>query len=350
MNPSLSSTHCLPPSNALQHTWHGYTNLFIQQDGRVIDPDDASVSTSESQAYALVRAVWVNDPLTFARVLHWTTVNLQRGNPTALPAARWGQIDAHRWGVLDAQPAADADQWIAYALLVASERWNDKTYHRRALGLLREIWRQEVMHHPDIGWVMLPGPWAVLGSTLRINPAHFLLFAWRRFASADPSHPWSALLEDSYRTLAALMSGNRLPPDWVEWCPDRKCWETLGPFGYEAFRIIWTLAAESRWHHDPRALSLLSTTQNLQEHWQKTGYLPAELDTETWTGPDQEHPGLYGVLLPAWGVTNAHDAATLFQVELAPRKNHCGWADEKDAHGNSWTWMGVALWQGLATG
>lgn len=341
-------TAALAASPSLDNTWRGYARRFIQRDGRVIDHRDQAVSTSEGQAYALIRAVWIDDPKTFGRVLRWTRDNLQSGDPGALPAWRWGAREDGSWGVLDAQPAADADQWMAYALLLAAERWSEPTYADQARALLAAIWSAEVLQHPTAGWVMLPGPWAADAETLRVNPSYFLPFAWRRFAAADPERPWGALLDNSYTILNALMDGGRLPPDWAEWDAEAGRWEAVGPFGYEAFRLAWTLAAEARWYGEARALVLLGEMQSLQQRWQADGKLPAELDVETLDGIGEEYPGLYGALLPAWGVTASHDAATLFQVELAPRKTTRGWADEDDYYGNNWTWMGVALWQGLA--
>lgn len=331
----------------LEATWRGYTHRFIQQDGRVIDHRDAGVSTSEGQAYALIRAVWIDDRHTFARVLRWTTDNLQHGDPTALPAWRWGQREDQSWGIIDPQPAADADQWMAYALLLAAERWEQPAYRQQAQRLLERIWAEEVHAHADAGWLMLPGPWAAEMPRVRINPSYFLPFAWRRFADADPAHPWAALIDSSYAVLASLtQQGQQLPPDWAEWDPEAGRWEAAGPFGYEAFRIGWTLAAEARWHDEPRARALLAPMESLQARWQADGWLPAELDPETGTGAELEYPGLYGALLPAWDEASA---SALFRAELQPRETASGWGDVDDYYSNNWTWMGVALWKGLAT-
>lgn len=348
MSPALHASPNSSHPDALHHTWRGYTRCFIQQDGRVIDHQDDHVSTSEGQAYALVRAAWMDDPMTFARVLIWTRQNLQGGDPTTLPASRWGQRADGGLGVLDPQSSSDADQWMAYALLLASDRWGIPAYRYQAVELLHQLWAQVVRHHPMTGWVLLPGPWATEHYPRRINPSHFLLFAWRRFAEADPAHPWGALLDNGYQILSTLMADGHLPPDWAEWNTRHRRWEATGPFGYEAFRLSWTLAADALWHSEPRARLLLSSMSALQGRWLSEGYLPAEQDVADHTGSGRDYPGLYGALLPAWGMSSPHNAATMFQVELAPRKSAQGWAEDGDFYGNVWTWMGVALWQGLA--
>ncbi|MFT4977459.1 MAG: endo-1,4-beta-D-glucanase Y, partial [Myxococcota bacterium] len=88
---STSIAAASTPTSVLHQTWRGYARGFIQRDGRVIDHREGSVSTSEGQAYAMIRAVWIDDPRTFARLLRWTTDNLQGGDPATLPAWRWGR-------------------------------------------------------------------------------------------------------------------------------------------------------------------------------------------------------------------------------------------------------------------
>lgn len=128
-----------PDAALLRRTWRGYRRHFMQRDGRVIDWKGGGVSTSEGQAYALVRAVWADDRKTFDRALRWTLDNLQHGDPTALPAWQWGQRTDGSWGVLDTQPASDADQWMAWALLIASERWEQPALRHQALGIIDQL-------------------------------------------------------------------------------------------------------------------------------------------------------------------------------------------------------------------
>ena len=122
----------------LEQSWQGYKKRFIQQDGRVIDHKAGGISTSEGQSYALLRAVWMNDPQTFNQVWSWTQNNLQvRGDH--LFAWKWGQQSTKspgangpkapegpaKWGPIDSTAASDADQDIALALLMAHRKWQD---------------------------------------------------------------------------------------------------------------------------------------------------------------------------------------------------------------------------------
>lgn len=352
-----------PGAAALRAGWTEYVHAFIQSDGRVIDRAGADVSTSEGQAYALVRAVWCNDRRTFDTVLHWTLSNLQASEPDRLPAWKWGQRQDGTWGVLDAVPAADADQWIAWALLLAADRWKAPAYRGRALGLLPRIWDEETL---QIGArrVLLPGPWAKGQDPVQVNPSYWLPFAWRRFATADPGHDWTGMVGDAYAFWDACRSPSGLPPDW--------CWlnpedghavdppagkESTRAFGYEAFRIGWTLAAEYRWHTDVRAKRHLEAFGVLGDGWLARRPIPAVIEPDGRAREAWGYLGLYGALLPALAAVRPPIAEAIYRDEIRrPSPSDGGMpatsagADySRDYYAHNWVWLGLALWSGLAT-
>ncbi|MGB5974169.1 MAG: glycosyl hydrolase family 8, partial [Nodosilinea sp.] len=67
-----------PQNELLLESWQAYRSRFIQDDGRVIDREDSDRTVSEGQAYAMLRAVAVNDPATFDRTYSWAKSNLAR--------------------------------------------------------------------------------------------------------------------------------------------------------------------------------------------------------------------------------------------------------------------------------
>ena len=50
-----------PAKDPLAETWRAYVSRFVEADGRVVDPKAGGITTSEGQAYALLRAVWMDD-------------------------------------------------------------------------------------------------------------------------------------------------------------------------------------------------------------------------------------------------------------------------------------------------
>src|SRR5258707_338545 len=107
--------------DVLQESWKAYVQRFVQSDGRVIDYKAAEMSTSEGQAYAMLRAVWLGDRSTFDNTYTWAKNNLNAGiRQDNLWAWKWGKDQNGEWHVLDRAFATDADQDAAFALIVAS--------------------------------------------------------------------------------------------------------------------------------------------------------------------------------------------------------------------------------------
>lgn len=361
----MSATACAnlqrpepPDSGALRVAWRQYADGFVERDGRVVDPSPegelSDVTTSEGQSYALLRAAWMGDRRTFRRVLRWTTENLQGGDPAALPAWKWGPRGDGTYGVLDPQPASDADQLIAYALLIAHARWGREAWREQALGLLETIWEQEVEQvGPTL--VMLPGPWAKDTDPARLNPSYFLPFALRAFAGVDPGRGWDRLLDDSYLVLEACTQDSGLPPDWC-WL-DRETGEVAPPpegmedklvFGFEAFRVAWNLAADAQWYGEPRARELLEGIDAMHLPWRSTGYIPGIINPDGSAAVDWYYVGMYGAVLPAWGLTRPEDASALYARNIVPERHETYWAKPDAYYTQNWVWFGLALWTSLA--
>ncbi len=341
---------CLGPGgeDVLVQTWRGYQKAFIRHDGRVVDPRRA-LTTSEGQAYALVRALWARDKKTFSRVLRWTEHHLQDGDPHSLPAWHWESALGPIGSVRDSNSASDADVWIAYALLLAADTWQEPEYRARALGMLPRIWEEDVARLGQ-RLVLLPGSWALDENPVRFNPSYVLPFALRRFDHEDPSRAWGKLLDDSYTLLDETTGPSGLPPDWA-WL-DPLTGLTVTPpadqqdmtrFGFEAFRVPWNLAADLAWHQEPRARLLLDRMAPLAQEFTATGQLPAVRTPKGQAVEPWPYLGLYGCLLPAWGLTEPALAQRLIDEVIEPSRNGRIWGDPSDYYAQNLLWLGLAL-------
>lgn len=330
----------------LGRTWRSYRAHFVQSDGRVVDHKGGGISTSEGQTYALVRAVWSDDRASFDTILRWTRDNLQGGDPAALPAWRWGQRPDGGWGVLDPQPAADADQLLAWSLLLAAERWAEPAYAQQARAVLAELWAREVREVAG-ALVLLPGPWAEGGAPLRLNPSYALPFAWRSFATADPAHPWTRLLDDTYALLGRAGLADQLAPDWLYIDPATGA-RVPAPdpnhevFGFEASRLAWTLAAELAWFDEPRARTLLQPIARLGDGFTKSSTLFAVLDPSGTPLVTYGHLSMSGAVLPAWALVRPAQASAL-AAQLRAARGGPGWGEPDDYYAQNWAWFGLAL-------
>ena len=180
----------------LDAAWAGYKQVFIQSDGRVVDPTRGGVTTSEGQSYALLRAVWLGDQTTFDTVWRWTATHLELGGSAPF-ASLWSD-----GRVVDADSASDADSDIALALFYAARRFGEAQLHRQALTTLSAIWQDDVVSIDGMN-ILAGGNWATRQQTPGpvINPSYFAPYAYRTFAAEDPSHPWSSLIDSSYTLL-----------------------------------------------------------------------------------------------------------------------------------------------------
>jgi len=337
------------PESELSPTWAAYRKVYVSEDGRAIDYRESARSTSEGQSYAMVRALWAGDRDTFDRAWLWTNANLQAGDPARLPAWAWGKKADDTWGVLDPQPASDADQFMAWSLLGASRAWDEPRYAEQAVALLARIWAEETEVIHGERW-LLPGPWARGQDPIRLNPSYFLPFAWRSFAEHDTAHDWRSLLAPAYRLLEACRGPVGLPKDWCY--GDRSSGRVVAAadprhddFGFEAFRVAWTLAAEVKWHGERRARALLGPYVALLSRPDAPVRIPAIIGPDGAARVDWSYPGMYGALLPAWSLRRPAAARRAWLEQIVPLRADHGWGDPNDYYGQNWIWLGLALWQ-----
>jgi endoglucanase len=279
--------------------WRRFVTEFVQVDGRVVDRDtDALVSTSEGQVYTLFFALVADDRDLFDGVLGWTRQNLAGGDfATRLPAWQWGRRPDGRWGVLDANPASDADLWLAYCLFEAGRLWRTASYVEQARAVLHLVVRDEIADVPGLGLMLLPGPVGFVSDdrrTWRFNPSYAPLHLLRALALADPAGPWLTLVRQHVRLLREGCP-RRLVPDWIGWQLD-KVGSTSGRWfsdpaqgdigSYDAIRCyLWAGMLSPQ---DPLAAEQLQCLQGLRPLLIGTAAMPERLHTRS----AEPHQGL----------------------------------------------------------
>lgn len=337
----------------LKDSWTRYKTVFIQSDGRVMDPS-SNVTTSEGQSYALMRAVWMNDPETYQRVYQWTNKNLLT-RKDRLYSWKWGRRQDNSWGVIDIVSATDADQDIALALLLASKRWESPRYKVDAIALLNDIWEKETQESA-LGRVLIPGDWPNRGGSIQLNPSYFAPYAYRVFAEADPAHPWQKLVDSSYTILRQVMEKNRtnLPPDWVEFSfADGNLRLYMGEmdarsdYGYEAFRIYWRVALDTLLNpNEKRGDAILKRSNFLSRFWHIRQALPEALTMDgIERHTDRVAPALYGGDLFAL-IPFEPNLEPLIRDKILPGLREESAAKiRNDYYAQNWLWFGLAQWR-----
>jgi endoglucanase len=287
--------------NELQaQSWKAFEAQFIQKDGRVISDDGARSQTySEGQAYALFFALVANDRPAFARILAWTQNNLCQGDLSQhLPAWLWGLQDKQQWGVIDANAASDADVWIAYTLLQAGRRWNERSYTALGKALGQLILTKECTEVPGLGLTLLPGPvgFAQEGK-FKLNASYSPLQLFQALAQVDAR--WNAIAESSWKVIAGS-SPRGICADWV-WFDGKEfsqdvAGEAQGRGGYNAIRTyLWAgMLHTSSQFYQPQ-LKLLAPMAELV---QSRGIPPEYIDPWTLEVQGDGPAGFSAAMLP----------------------------------------------------
>jgi endoglucanase len=355
--------HRLPATTdpLLLRSWESYKNRFIQ-DGRVIDPA-GNVTTSEGQAYALLRAVYVDDRATFDAVWRWTQANLQVRDDELL-AWRWGERPDGTTGLLDMGAAADADVDAALALLFAARQWDEPAYQQAAMPILRAIWEQETAVVAGQR-VATAGDWAAPpGQPVIVNPSYFAPYAYRIFAAADPDRPWGTLVDSTYAVLERIADTPELGgqvglvPNWVALDPTTGAprpadgFDAYGrEFSYDASRLPWRLAVDWLWFTEPRAQAALTALELPRRELAEKGRLMAAYGLDGAPTVDYEALSMYAGALGSLLVDSDRDRVHRVFAEQILRHYVDGptgahWGDPQNYYDQNWAWFATALMDG----
>jgi len=348
--------------SVLSTSWAAYKQQFIQPDGRVVDWMNEGNTTSEGQSYAMLRAVWMNDAQTFHICFGWSLANLRVRNDK-LFAWRWGHdAKQNNYGVLDKSSAADADEDIAVALILASRRWKNPDYLNPAREIINDIWEQEVVTVQGEPY-LVAGDWSKSWGHPALNPSYLAPYAYRMFEEVDPdrSHKWLSLVNSSYRVIeeSSRLSSVGLPPDWCginretgQLEPAQLNGETSGDYSYDAWRVMWRLAVDAQWNDEPRALSYIKNSKFLIDYWRKNEHLCESYMPTGQVRSDLEPISQLGIHLPAFAMVDKRIARKIYVDKLMASYDRLGkrglWGNPKDYYSQNWAWMGIALYAGTA--
>ena len=245
--PSRTADALARARDELSALWSFYRHAHVEG-GRVVARDEGGITTSEGQAYAMLRAVWAGDRAGFEEVWRWTSANLQ---------VREDRLLAWRWKdrVLDRNAATDADQDAALALVLASRRFGEPRFLDEARGAARAT---SGSRRSSGGGRPFPtgGNWAPAERYPTIHVAYLAPYAYEVFAAVDPGRPWKDLVRSSYDLLRFLYvdRGVALPPELVYLDPrtgaillERPGGGGPAASGYDAVPIFWRVALDASW-------------------------------------------------------------------------------------------------------
>ena len=339
------------PSEILKESWKAYVGHFIQQDGRVIDQKAGGISTSEGQAYAMLRSVWMDDRATFDKTYIWAVNNLNAGvRSDHLWAWKWGRDSIGKWRALDRAFATDADQDAALALILAYAAWHDPNYRRAAHAILADLWTLATARVRNRRY-LLAGDSLCNGTICKVNPSYYAPYAYRIFAKYDDRRPWAKLVDSSYFFLESVsaLTPTHLPPDWV-YLDKATAVLKLGDnrdssFSYDAFRVYWRVALDAELFKEPRADNYLRNTLSwITREWARRGKLPAVISSRGEPKAEYESLEMLAATMAGLRIV-APDVATAMSLRLQSTYARGVWADDKSYYLQNWAWFGTVLYQ-----
>jgi endoglucanase len=251
------------PVEILRGSWVQYKRAYIR-DGRVVRPKNNNDTVSEGEAYAMLRAVLMNDRKTFDECLSWTQSTLSRKDSQGDALLAWHYDNG---SVTDSTSAADADIDYAFSLVLAYRTWQDRRYLDLAREVLDSILKLETVELEGRLY-LLPWPQIVTETEAQIpqNPSYYAPSHFKLFYDVSGDKRWLELADTGYHLIQTLQNsfngekGSGLVPDWCAVDRHGKIMPLPGRsplYGWEAARTPLRIAADYHLYHDRRALGVL---------------------------------------------------------------------------------------------
>ena len=349
----------------LENTWRGYKHFFIQDDGRVVRPADGRDTVSEGQAYAMLRAVWMDDRDIFDRCYRWTEKNLSRKKEKGdnLLAWRWKDGEVSDW-----MPASDADIDYALSLIFAGAKWGASqpaglmSYGEKAQALLEDI-LDNLTFESGSGTLYL-APWIIdkdRKDAFPQNPSYYSPAHFRIFYRHTGDKRWLSLIDTSYFIFNSLSGGlaeaegRGLIPDWCAVTDKDEFIPLEGKnagFGWEAVRVPLRAGLDYLWFREERALSFLRKGFRpfLEREWESGRRVYAEYEYDGSPGNGFENPAFYSSYYIALHLTGSpYDEEFRGKVNTFLKKDGETWfyKDKDDYYTNSLAWLAEGVRAGI---
>jgi endo-1,4-beta-D-glucanase Y len=223
---------------------------------------EAGSTVSEGIAYGMLIAVYMDDQQLFDELWKYEQQWLDDNG-----LMHW-YINAAGTEVLGAGAASDAEEDMAWALLMAELQWGGQgtladSYGSIARSMIGKMWDTEVLE----GRFLLPGDgW---GDANTLNVSYFTPSYYRAFAVATGNDAWNGVVSGSYDALEASLNersgnaNNGLVPAWsgVDGTPNPGAWGMFDTapthHQYDSCRTPFRFALDYCFNGEPRSRAYL---------------------------------------------------------------------------------------------
>jgi endo-1,4-beta-D-glucanase Y len=232
---------------------------------------EKSSTVSEGIGYGMLIAVYMNDQSLFDDL--WKYEQKFVDGRTGL--MNW-YIKADGSGPADGGggPATDADEDMAFALLMADKQWGGsgslgKSYLDIAKDTIGKIYANEIFDYK----YLKPGAW---GDNSATNLSYFAPAYYRLFAKVDTANAsnWMMVIDTMYGVLQASLNSsngnqaNGLVPAWCDASgkPNGGAFGSTGPaptnYQYDSCRTPFRIGLDWCWNGNSNALAYVKLTSN----------------------------------------------------------------------------------------
>lgn len=223
------STRCVYPANAdhnvARAAYERWKTELVTSSGaggfmRVRRPNDEGDTTvSEGIAYGMIFAVVMDEQTLFDAFWNYSQLHVNQNGLMNWKVDPSGSVAADGMGA-----ATDADEDIAWALILADKKWGGAgslgtPYLDLARAQIQRIWDHEIDH--GRGELLLAGDsW---GATITHNPSYFAPNQYRRFGEVtNRVEDWNRVIDKNYALLESTLTAalgnanNGLVPAWTD--------------------------------------------------------------------------------------------------------------------------------------
>lgn len=252
-------------SASVQSAYNDWKTSYVTANGagsglRVSRPGNGNDTVSEGIGYGMIAAAYMNDKPTFDGLWTYAKAHFDGKGLMNWHISSTGTAVAQSNGT-EPGSASDADEDIAWALIVAASQWPGGSYLADAKDTINKMFAYSIggdgMLRPGDGW-----------GTANIDyfPDYFSPAYYRVFATVTNKPDWSGLVVDrGYTILAAVTGANGLVADQISangnnFSGAAHCTIANGVctnYTYDACRTPWRIGMDYCFNNEARALPYL---------------------------------------------------------------------------------------------
>ncbi len=316
----------------LNEFWSYYKIKYLNYIGNV--STKSNITSSKFQSYALLNTLYMNKQNMFNNILNWTYGNMTKTGDASAPhynlfVSSWGKHANGSYGVINTKSSVNADQNIAYSLILAAYKWRKSYYIIKAKAILNSIWKNETVKINNQRYV-IAGDWAKNNNSYILNPSYLAPYQYRIFAFVDPSHDWSNIVNTSYRVINNCSTLNNkniyLPVNYCIINNNGRFGESniSTRFALDAYQVLWNAGLDYYLNNSKEAYNYIKKTKFFINQWNDSHIIFSQYSINGQIRDYQESLVLYAALIPYFEIHNNKIQKQIYNQKIIFQTNFYG--------------------------